>query len=117
MRPPLIGDINGPLRRADRRPEGESAYIRISDLTPSLDVRLGPETLTDLLPNGHAPRPRAIRCSAGDDFYRDPHRRHYIGTDNVDPDLRTGLFTLVTWKTSASSPRRVRRPAPRCRVH
>jgi phage tail sheath protein FI len=92
--PTVIGDINGPLRRADRRPEGESAYIRISDLTPSLDVRLGPETLTDLLPNGQR---RAARhpLFGGDDSIATLTDATYIGTDNVDPDLRTGLFTLV----------------------
>ena len=30
----IVGDINGPLRLSDRRPEGESGYIRVSDMNP-----------------------------------------------------------------------------------
>ncbi len=59
----IIGDINGPLRLSDRRPEGESWYIRVqrSKLT-STDIRLGPETLVDVLPDG---RRRPARHRSG----------------------------------------------------
>ena len=47
----VIGDINGALRLSDRRPEGESWYIRVSDLNPS---------------TGHPSRSRnSGRCLAG----------------------------------------------------
>ena len=47
----IIGDINGALRISDRRPEGESRYIRVSDLNPS---------------DRHSSRPRdPVRCLAG----------------------------------------------------
>ena len=54
--PRIIGDVAAPLRREDRRPEGESLYIRLSDraATPAelRSIRIGPETLVDHLPNG-----------------------------------------------------------------
>ena len=39
----IIGDINGALRLSDRRPEGESRYIRVHDLAQDL---LEPRTTT-----------------------------------------------------------------------
>jgi uncharacterized protein len=92
----VIGDINGALRISDRRPEGESRYIRVSDLDPSTDIRLGPETLVDVLPDG---RRRPARHAVGDlvrgtDSIATLTEDDYIGQDNQDPEARTGLHSL-----------------------
>src|SRR5205814_864551 len=55
----VIGSIGGRLRKWDRRPEGSSLYIRVSDvangdLPTQYSVRLGPETLVDTLPDGRS---------------------------------------------------------------
>lgn len=91
--PRVIGDIAGALRLVDRRPEGESLYIRIHDPNPVESVRVGPETLVDILPSGQR---RAARhpLSGGDDSLATLSDGSFIGTDSVDPELRTGLFTL-----------------------
>jgi phage tail sheath protein FI len=100
----IIGDIGGPLRLEDRRPEGESWYVRVHDLAQDLtepartntleSVRLGPETLIDILPNG---RPRAARqaLEGGNDSIATLTDDVYTGQDDVDPEKRTGLFTFV----------------------
>jgi uncharacterized protein len=100
----IVGDINGPLRREDRRPEGESAYVRVHDLAQDLlepgrtqalhGVRLGPEALIDVLPTG---RRRAARhpLSGGDDSVASMSDAMYIGLDNVQPELRTGLYSFT----------------------
>ena len=92
----IIGDINGALRISDRRPEGESRYIRVSDLNPSTDIRLGPETLFDVLPDG---RRRPARHALGDlvrgtDSIGTLTEDDYVGQDNQDPEARTGLHSL-----------------------
>ena len=93
----LIGDINGPRRLSDGRPEGSSWYIRTSDLEVNQavreSVRLGPEALVDLLPSG---RTRAARQAlvGGDDSIPLLDDVVYIGADAVDPEDRTGLQTL-----------------------
>jgi uncharacterized protein len=92
----VIGDINGALRISDRRPEGESRYIRVSDLDPSTDIRLGPENLVDVLPDG---RRRPARYAVGDlvrgtDSIATLTEDDYIGQDNQDPEARTGLHSL-----------------------
>jgi uncharacterized protein len=92
----VIGDINGALRISDQRPEGESRYIRVSDLDPSTDIRLGPETLVDVLPDG---RRRPARHAVGDlvrgtDSIATLTEDDYIGQDNQDPEARTGLHSL-----------------------
>jgi len=97
-----VDDNGDPLRRYDRRSEGESSYIRVSDRALNLagehSLRLGPETLLDILPSG---LPRAARhpLRGGDDSLQtiandvlaDPM---YVGAAAVDPEDRTGLFTL-----------------------
>ena len=90
----VIGDTAGPLRLSDRRPEGESWYVRVHDPNPTEAVRLGPEALIDVLPNGQR---RAARhpLAGGDDSLATISDATYIGTDNVDPELRTGLFTMA----------------------
>ena len=66
--PRVIGDIDGALRLVDQRPEGESNYIRIHDPSPSEDVRVGPETLVDLLPSGRwRPARHPLSAIRGDD--------------------------------------------------
>jgi phage tail sheath protein FI len=90
----VIGDTAGPLRLSDRRPEGESWYVRVHDPNPSPAVRLGPEALVDVLPNGQR-RAARHRLGGGHDSLGTVSDATYIGTDNVDPDLRTGLFTMT----------------------
>jgi phage tail sheath protein FI len=92
--PKIIGDTLGPKRLADNRPEGESWYIRVHDPNPTEEVRLGPETLWDILPNGQM-RPARHPLSSGDDALGTLTDAIYVGTDAVDPIDRTGLFTLV----------------------
>jgi hypothetical protein len=92
----VIGDINGALRISDRRPEGESRYIRVSDLNPNTDIRLGPETLVDRLPDG---RLRPARHALGDlvrgnDSIGTLTEDDYVGQDSQDPEARTGLHSL-----------------------
>ena len=93
----LIGDINGPLRLSDRRPEGSSWYIRTSDLETNAAlreaVRLGPEALVDHLPSGRT-RPARHALMRGDDSIALLDDTVYIGADAVDPEDRTGLQTL-----------------------
>ncbi len=99
----IIGDIGGPPRLADHRPEGQSWYIRVHDPAQDLPepnrtttlqaVRLGPETLIDVLPDG---RVRAARhaLEGGDDSIATLLDAHYIGTDAADPEQRTGIYCL-----------------------
>jgi uncharacterized protein len=99
----IIGDINGPLRLEDRRPEGQSWYIRVHDLgqdvlpdpTATLEsIRLGPETLVDILPSG-AEQPAQQALEGGDDSINTVDDSTYVGQDNADPEQRTGLFSMV----------------------
>lgn len=91
----VIGEIGGPPRLEDRRPEGQSWYVRVLDLGANTEsMRLGPEVLWDILPNG---RPRAARLAleGGDDSVATLTDDIYRGQDDVNPELRTGLFTFV----------------------
>jgi hypothetical protein len=98
----IIGATDGTLRREDRRPEGDSWYIRVKDAATGavLDtVRLGPDILIDM-PSTGIPQPgrRALGDSAtnrGDDSISTLDDDVYIGGDSVVPELRTGLFTLL----------------------
>lgn len=99
----LIGDINGPLRLSDRRPEGESWYIRVHDTAQDLpepartstleSVRPGPETLVDILSDGRTPAARH-RPSGGGDSIATLTDSTYVGVDDPTPENRTGLHTL-----------------------
>ncbi|PYS84955.1 MAG: hypothetical protein DMF67_02905 [Acidobacteria bacterium] len=93
----IVGDANGDLRLSDRRPEGQSWYVRVQDLAPDQatleSLRLGPETLTDTLPNGRTRYARHA-LEGGDDSVATITDNTYIGVDNIDPDLRTGLQSL-----------------------
>jgi uncharacterized protein len=93
------------LRRSDRRSEGASGYIRVRDLAQDANagapdelqlnsIRLGPEALTDTLPNGSV---RAARhpLESGDDSIATLLDDHFIGfNDNSNPESRTGLEAL-----------------------
>lgn len=99
----VIGRIGGPLRIADQRPEGESLYIRVADVVPPpanpaapdlrRAIRLGPETLTDLLPSGIR---RAARhpLGGGDDGLAVISDLDYLGQDDRDPVMRRGIPAL-----------------------
>jgi phage tail sheath protein FI len=92
----IIGDINGPRRLDDRRPEGASNYIRVSDhATPagSEAIRLGPEAMTDLLPGGVV-RPARQPLSGGNDSVATVTDATYLGQDDAEPLNRTGLASL-----------------------
>jgi hypothetical protein len=99
----VIGDIYGPPRLSDHRAEGESWYIRVHDLAqdlpsatrlPTLEsVRLGPEMLVDVLPDGRI-RPARHRLEGGDDSIAALSDDTYIGIDDPTPENRTGLYSL-----------------------
>jgi len=96
-------DDQKPLRISDRRSEGESLYVRVRDVAQDLtepdrtnaleSSRLGPETLTDRLPDG---RRRAARhpLSGGNDSIATLTDTAYIGADSATPEERTGLQSL-----------------------
>jgi hypothetical protein len=95
----VVGAIDGPVRPWDRRPEGSSLYVRVmdraADQAEEESVRLGPETLVDVLPTGRR-RPARLRLEQviGFDSIGTLTDAHYIGADNPDPDLRTGIQSL-----------------------
>jgi phage tail sheath protein FI len=99
----VLGDINGPLRLSDRRPKGESWYVRVHDMAQDLtepartntleSIRLGPEALTDTLPDGRV-RPARHRLRGGGDSIATLTDNHYIGQDDPTPENRTGLHSL-----------------------
>jgi uncharacterized protein len=99
----VIGDINGNLRPSDRRPDGDSWFIRVHDQAQDLTeptrsttlegIRLGPETLIDVLPDGRL-RPARHALQAGDDSIASLDDDTYIGVDDPTPENRTGLQTL-----------------------
>lgn len=93
----LIGSVNGPLRLEDRRPEGESDYVRVLDLAANAAateaVRLGPEALVDLLPGG-VREPARHALTGGDDGLAAMSDLIYLGNDDPDPLNRTGLAAL-----------------------
>jgi len=100
----ILGDIAGPLRLADRRPEGESWYVRVHDLAQDLpeparttaleSVRFGPEALEDVLPTGVL-RPARHALEDGDDSVATLTDDTYIGVDSINPEDRTGLHSLI----------------------
>ena len=95
-------DLGIPLRRWDLRSEGASAYVRVNDLAAAPAdreaIRLGPEALVDVMPSGLT---RIARhplgeppFTAGDDAVALMNDPMYVGADNSEPTLRTGLYTL-----------------------
>ena len=99
----VIGAIDGPRRLWDRRPEGESALVRVRDLDrPAVPVvpdpreamlRPGPESLIDVLPSGsqRAARHPLLR---GDDGLAGLSPASFIGVDDREPVNRRGIFSL-----------------------
>ena len=95
----VIGSVGAPLRKWDRRPEGSSLYIRVTDLAAAPadaeQTRLGPEPLVDRLPDGRlVPAMLRLETVRGDDSIPTLNDSHYLGADNADPELRTGLQSL-----------------------
>jgi phage tail sheath protein FI len=96
----VIGAIDGPLRKWDRRPQGASVYIRVSDVSSGNSaaqhaVRLGPETLVDTLPDGRTvPAQLRLETTRGDDAIGTISDHTYVGDDDADPELRSGLQSL-----------------------
>jgi len=98
-----LDDDQKPLRLYDRRSEGESWYVRVRDAAQSLaepdrtdaleSVRLGPETLVDLLPDGRQ-RPAQHPLGGGNDSIGTISDATYIGDDSATPEERTGLHSL-----------------------
>jgi hypothetical protein len=90
----ILNDDDGhPLRRADRRSEGESVYVRVRDQTPAKTIRLGPEPLLDVLPDGRT-RPTRLPLDGGDDMVGFVLDDTYVGQDDPNPENRTGLHSL-----------------------
>ncbi len=96
-------DDGNPLRLADQRSEGESAYIRVRDRAPdeatAESIRLGPEALIDILPSGRkrAARHRlgeSVGAVAGSDSVNTMSDAMYEGIDSNEPRDRTGIFAL-----------------------
>jgi phage tail sheath protein FI len=100
----ILGATDGPPRLSDGRPDGQSWYVRVHDWAQDLaeplrtqtleSVRLGPETLIDVLPTGQT-RPARRTLAAGDDSVATLTDATYIGADAADPEDRTGLFALM----------------------
>jgi phage tail sheath protein FI len=92
-----VDDDGQPLRRADRRSEGESWLIRVRDASsdPAIQQssRPGPESMVDMRPDGTV---RAARhaLAAGGDSIATVIDDIYIGTDAPNPENRTGLNSL-----------------------
>ena len=89
-------DTGKPLRRSDRRSEGESLYIRVTDnlaLTATEAQRPGPEAVHDTLPDE---RKRLVLwpLGGGDDMMSQVFDTTYIGRDDPEPEKRTGLHSL-----------------------
>jgi hypothetical protein len=95
----VIGATNGPLRLADRRPEGAAAFVRVRDRATTAaalhGVRLGPEALVDVLPSGlERPARHALEQVLGSDSIATLAAEHYLGNDDPNPENRTGIQAL-----------------------
>jgi phage tail sheath protein FI len=88
-------DRGAALRRADRRSEGESQYVRVFDIgnATSLGLRPGPVATYEQRP-GSTPRLVLLPLEGGNDMLAGVNDATYIGADHVSPEQRTGLFTL-----------------------
>ena len=91
---PVAVDPDAPIQPI---PEGESAFIRVSDslqgVATEASLRPGPELLFDLLTGGLVQQARH-RLVGGDDSLPTMADAAYLGTDNAEPRLRTGLTSL-----------------------
>jgi len=94
----ILGDRNGPPRLSDRRPDGESWYVRVEDQAANdaerQSLRLGPEALVDRLPNRRT-SPARHPLEGGLDAINMMIDDIYVGQDNVNPEARTGLYSLL----------------------
>jgi uncharacterized protein len=94
----VIGAINGPPRLSDGRPDGASLLIRVQDTaTTETDLhalRLGPEPLWDVLPNGLTKPAQHKLDIDGDDSMATVDDAMYIGADAVNPHDRTGIYAI-----------------------
>ncbi|HET8756064.1 MAG TPA: phage tail sheath subtilisin-like domain-containing protein, partial [Solirubrobacteraceae bacterium] len=88
-----LDDMGRPLRREDRRSEGASAYVRVLDLAPVNGLRAGPVASYEQRP-GSTPRLILLPLANGNDQLGSVDDTTYIGTDDPNPELRTGLYTL-----------------------
>lgn len=91
-----IDDDGLPLRRWDRRSEGDAVFVRVQDLAPIAAreaIRLGPETLVDIMPSGLA---RAARhpFTGGGDTPLLMNDALYVGVDAAEPNDRRGIHTF-----------------------
>lgn len=89
-------DRGQPLRRSDRRSEGESAYVRVLDLAAGFTgLRVGPHADYEARPGASA-RLVLLPLSGGDDALAtfEPGEATYIGRDDPNPELRSGLHSL-----------------------
>ncbi|HEY4943553.1 MAG TPA: phage tail sheath C-terminal domain-containing protein [Rhizomicrobium sp.] len=99
--PAFTDDDGTPLRLVDNRSEGGSQYIRVhddGDSTAQQSIRLGPEFLIDVLPDGRR-LPARLPLTDGDDQIGAIGDDTYIGDDAVEPRDRTGLNTLRNVET------------------
>ena len=91
-------DDGNPLRLWDRRSEGGSRYIRVRDRaagTPqSLAVRAGLDQPEEQLVNGTR-RAARLPLAGGDDAVNTLNDDSYLGLDDAEPRLRTGIHALT----------------------
>ncbi len=99
----IPGSIDGNLREWDRRPEGQSLYIRVRDLETNPinreSVRLGPDLLVDLLPSGQESPGRRSLINGFDSLntiYAPVNQ--YVGIDAPEPENRTGIHSLRNYE-------------------
>jgi hypothetical protein len=101
-------DLDGrPLRRADRRSEGESSYIRVRDVAQDMiepnrtntlnSIRLGPEFLWDTLQDGRREAARRALRGGGDQINLIVDA-DYAGIDDPNPERRSGLSSLRNYE-------------------
>jgi len=92
----FVDDLTTPLQ-ADGRTQGESDLIRVEDVlseaAAATTLRLGPDLLTDTLPDERIV-PVPSRLSGGDDSIATITEDTYIGVDDLDPHKRLGLHAL-----------------------
>jgi hypothetical protein len=89
-------DSGTPLRRSDRRSEGQSSYVRVRDLASSTTgLRVGPQADYEIRP-GAARRLILLPLAGGDDALAtfEPGEKTYIGRDDPNPEMRSGLHSL-----------------------
>ncbi len=93
----VAGRVGGPLRPSDRRPEGQSDFIRVDDQLAAAQaeasIRAGPDRLVEVTSSGQE-RAAGRFLTGGSNPLAGIVADTYVGADHVDPDQRTGLQTL-----------------------